>query len=458
MLTITKKKVDDLIVDPANARIHDETNLDAIKGSLARFGQAEPLVVQKKSGRIIGGHGRLVAMKALGWKDCDVVEMDIDDLGATALGIALNRTAELADWDDEGLSKILEQLSKQDALDGTGYDDEDVQTLIAELEARNIAEGADAGAGELPEKAVTKKGDLWILGNHRLLCGDSGSRADMETLLGGARIHMVNTDPPYNVKVEPRSNNAIAAGLSSFKAAPKKKKGKDGADTGHHHQRFDLARNPGVAKPTGPMRAKDRPLANDFVTDEAFAEMLLAWFGNLSFAMVPGAAFYIWGGYANVANYPPALIASQLYFSQAIIWVMGHPVLTRKDYMGNHEWCFYGWKEGAGHKFYGPNNVPDVWEIQKVSPQKMVHLTEKPVELAVRAIEYSSRRGENVLDLFGGSGSTIMACEQTGRAGFSMELDEAYCDVIVDRWQRTTGGVAKTAKGRPFDELSADRA
>jgi DNA modification methylase len=207
---------------------------------------------------------------------------------------------------------------------------------------------------------------------------------------------------------------------------------------------MDLARHPEKAKPTqSKLRAKDRPLANDFVTDEAFDKLLAAWFGNIARVLLPGRAFYVWGGYANVANYPPVFKAHELYFTQAIIWVKGHPVLTRKDFMGNHEWCFYGWREGAGHKFYGPNNVTDTWEVKKVNPQSMVHLTEKPVELAVRAMQYSSLAGENVLDLFGGSGSTLIAAEQTGRKAFLMELDALYCDVIVERWEKFTGRKAE---------------
>jgi DNA modification methylase len=147
--------------------------------------------------------------------------------------------------------------------------------------------------------------------------------------------------------------------------------------------------------------------------------------------------------YANCANYPPVLKATRLYFSQAIIWDKQHPVLTRKDYMGAHEWCFYGWKEGAAHPFYGPNNATDLWSIKKVNPQAMIHLTEKPVELAARALEYSSKPGENVLDLFGGSGSTLIAAEQTGRKALLMELDPLYCDVIVQRFERFTGQKAK---------------
>jgi DNA modification methylase len=139
------------------------------------------------------------------------------------------------------------------------------------------------------------------------------------------------------------------------------------------------------------------------------------------------------------------LKANGLYFSQAIIWIKEHPVLTRKDFMGNHEWCFYGWREGAAHEFFGPNNATDVWPIKKVNPQSMIHLTEKPVELATRAIEYSSKPGENVLDLFGGSGSTLIGAEQTGRRAFLMELDPLYCDVIVQRFENFTGKKAERA-------------
>src|SRR5258707_8115181 len=164
------------------------------------------------------------------------------------------------------------------------------------------------------------------------------------------------------------------------------------------------------------------------------------------------------GGYGNLGNYPPFLEKHGLYFSQGIIWDKQHPVLTRKDFMGAFEIAFYGWKEGAAHEFFGPNNATDLWEVKKVNPQSMVHLTEKPVELAARAILYSSHKGENVLDLFGGSGSTLIGCEQTGRKAYLMELDQPYCDVIVERGQKATGKKAMlegTEKG--FDEIAAER-
>jgi DNA modification methylase len=269
-----------------------------------------------------------------------------------------------------------------------------------------------------PDEPATRPGELWLLGRQRLLCGDAGQPRDVDRLLGGAAIHLVNTDPPYGVRVEPRSNNAIAAGLNSFRGA----------------------------SPTGQkLRARDRPLANDHVPDDEFARLLRAWLGNLGRVLLPSRAFYVWSGYSNVGSYPAALAAAGLYYSQAIIWDKQHPVLTRKDYMGAHEWCFYGWKEGAAHQFFGPANATDLWSVKKVNPRSMVHLTEKPVELAARALEYSSKPCENVLDLFGGSGSTLIAAEQTGRAAFLMELDALYCDVIVARWEAFTGRTAERA-------------
>jgi DNA modification methylase len=187
-----------------------------------------------------------------------------------------------------------------------------------------------------------------------------------------------------------------------------------------------------------PPRAKDRPLANDFVSDAEFDRLLHAWFGNMARVLDAGRGFYIWGGYGNLGNYPPVLKDCGLYFSQGIVWDKQHPVLTRKDFMGSYEIAYYGWKEGAAHQFFGPHNALDLWHVKKVNPQSMIHLTEKPVELAVRAMQYSSRVGENVLDLFGGSGSTLIGAQQTGRKAFLMELDPLYCDVIVQRFEKFT--------------------
>ncbi len=428
-LVIRRVALDALHLDPSNARQHGERNMEAIKGSLRRFGQREPLVVQAGTGRVVGGNGRLLAMRELGYTDADIVEVDLNDVEATALAIALNRSGELAEWDLPALGSLLESLQAADALDGVGFSQADIDEVLSSIinEGDPLAEIVEDEVPAPPDAATTEPGDIWIFGESRLGCGDSSKAEDVDRLLAGAEIHLVNMDPPYNVKVEPRSNNAIAAGLSSFTGTT-------------HHQGLHLARHPAKAKPTdSKLRPKDRQLANDFLPEAEFAALLRAWFCNASRVLIPGRSFYIWGGYSNFGNYPPAIAEADLYFSQAIIWDKQHPVLTRKDFMGAFEVCYYGWKVGAAHEFFGPNNATDLWHVKKVNPQSMIHLTEKAVELSARAIQYSSRKGEHVLDLFGGSGSTLIAAEQTGRRAFLMEIDALYCDVIVERWQKLTG-------------------
>jgi DNA modification methylase len=411
-----------------NPRLNDPA-VEAVAASIKEFGFRQPIVVDEE-GVIIVGHTRYKAAQQLGLETVPVhVAKGLTPAQIKAYRIADNQTARLSEWDQERLVQELLALQDMDfQLDLTGFSSDELQELLAEPGTEGLVDPDDIPAP--PDEAITQPGDLWILGNHRLLCGDSSKDEDVDRLLDGASIHLVNTDPPYNVKVEPRSNNAIAAGLSSFENT--------------HHQKMDVARHPEKSKPTQKkLRAKDRPLANDFVSDEEFDRLLHAWFGNLSRVLEPGRSFYIWGGYGNLGNYPPVLKATGLYFSQGIIWDKQHPVLTRKDYMGCFEIAYYGWKEGAGHKFFGPNNALDLWHIKKVNPQNMSHLTEKPVELAARAMEYSSKRGENVLDLFGGSGSTLIAAQQTGRRAFLMELDQLYSDVIVQRWENFTGKKAE---------------
>jgi DNA modification methylase len=412
-----------------NPRINDAA-VDAVAKSIREFGFRQPIVVDR-DGVIIVGHTRWKAAQKLGLETVPVhVATDLTPAQIKAYRIADNQTAQLAEWDFELLPIELAELQGMEFdLGLLGFDQDELTRLLNPDLKDGLCDPDEIP--EPPDQAITQPGDLWVLGDHRLQCGDSSKPADVDRLLDGVTIHLVNTDPPYNVKVEPRSNNAIAAGLSSFQGTK-------------HHQSLDLARHPEKSKPTGKkLRAKDRPLANDFVSDEAFDQLLHAWFGNIARVLEPGGGFYIWGGYANCGNYPPVLRESKLYFSQAIIWVKEHPVLTRKDFMGNHEWCFYGWREGAAHRWLGPANAVDVWSVKKVNPQSMIHLTEKPVQLATRAMQYSSRHGENVLDLFGGSGSTLIAAEQCGRRAYLMELDTLYCDVIVERWQNFTGRKAE---------------
>lgn len=425
-MQVTLRSIKEIQPYEKNPRINDDA-VDAVAASIKEFGFRQPIVVDSDD-VIICGHTRYKAAIQLGLEKVPVhVAKDLSPEQIKAYRIADNKTAELAEWNYDLLPIELGELEACNYdLDLLGFNQEELAQLLDPGVEEGLTDPDEVP--EPPDDPITQPGDLWILGDHRLLCGDSSNPTDVDRLLDGAVVDLVNTDPPYNVKVEPRSNNAIAAGNSSF-AAPKT-----------HHQKFDLKRHPGKSKPTNKkMRAKDRPLENDFVSDEEFDKLLADWFGNISRVLKPGGSFYIWGGYANLGNYPPFLKSSELYFSQGIIWDKQHPVLTRKDFMGAFEICFYGWREGAGHKFYGPNNATDLWHIKKVNPQSMVHLTEKPVELAVRSIQNSSLTGGNVLDLFGGSGSTLIGCEQTGRKAFLMEIDAPYCDVIVERWEKFTG-------------------
>jgi DNA modification methylase len=428
-MQVEQRKLSEIKPYAGNPRQNDAA-VDAVAASIREFGWRVPIVCDEHL-VIICGHTRYKAALKLGLETVPVhVAKDLTPEQIRAYRIADNKVADLATWDMELLPIELGELQGMDFdLELLGFSQDELANLLDPGVKEGLTDPDEVP--EPPDEPITKSGDLWILGEHRLLCGDSGNPEHVDHLLGGAKVQLVNTDPPYNVRVEPRSNNAIAAGLSSFQGTK-------------HHQKFDVERHPEKAKAThAKMRAKDRPLENDFVSDEEFDRLLNAWFGNIARVLEPGRGFYIWGGYANLGNYPPVLKRCKLYFSQGIVWDKLHPVLTRKDFMGAFELGFYGWREGAAHKFFGPNNVPDLWHVKKISPQKTVHLTEKPVELAVRAMQYSSRSGENVLDLFGGSGSTLIGAEQTGRRAFLMELDSLYCDTIVQRFENFTGKKAE---------------
>jgi DNA modification methylase len=422
-MQIEQRKLADIKPYDRNPRVNDDA-IDAVARSIAEFGFRQPIVVDEQD-VIIVGHTRYKAALKLNLDTVPVhIARGLSPAQAKAYRIADNQTARLSEWDYDRLPIELTELQGMDfPLDLVGFSADELLSLMGKEEGQTDPDCVP----EPPDEAITQPGQLWILGEHRLLCSDSSDPAEVDRLLDGAKIQLVNTDPPYNAKVEPRSNNAIAAGLSSFQGTS-------------HHQGLDVARFPEKAHATTTkLRPKDRPLANDFVSDEKFDELLHAWFGNIARVLEPGRGFYIWGGYGNLGNYPPVLKDCGLYFSQGIIWDKEHPVLTRKDYMGSYEICYYGWNEGAAHQFFGPNNARDLWQVKKVSSHESEHLTQKPVDLAVRAMEYSSRVGENVLDLFGGSGSTIIAAEQSKRHCFTMELDPLYADVIIDRWQRFTG-------------------
>ncbi len=423
---------------------NNDAAIGPVAESIRQFGFKVPLLVDR-DGILIAGHTRIRAAKQLGLAEVPVIQADdLTPEQVRAFRIADNQLATIADWNLELLPIELSELQAVNVdLKVLGFSDNDLAKLLDTTAKDGLTDPDEVP--EPPDEAITKPGDLWILGNHRLLCGDSANPEHVDRLLDGNTIQLVNTDPPYNVRVEPRSKAAIAAGNSSFATF-----GQQATNALQHPENTE----PVVRK----LRPRDRPLENDFVSDEEFERLLHGWFGNIARVLDRGRAFYIWGGYANLASYPPALAATGrpvasghssggspdgLYLSGVVVWNKLHPVLTRKDFMGAFELAFYGWRKGAAHQFFGPNNATDLWEIKKVSPQKMIHLTEKPVELAVRAMQYSSLPGENVLDLFGGSGSTLIAAEQTNRKAFLMELDPLYCDVIVQRFEAFSGRKAE---------------
>lgn len=247
-------------------------------------------------------------------------------------------------------------------------------------------------------------GDLWALGPHRLACGDAADPEAVRRLLtvGGemATIDMVHTDPPYNTNTAPR----IRAGLHR----------KEGRTRTKHHE-----------------------IQNDNVVE--FERVLDDWIGNLALVLKPGGPMYVWGGYYNCELIPRVMAKHNIHWQLPIIWVKNVPTPNRRDFMAQHEWCFYGWKKGAKHPYYGPSNATDVWQINNVPRQQMVHLTQKPLEIPLRAITYSSKPGETVLDLFGGSGSTLFAAHQLGRRCYMMEITPDYCGHIIRQWERLTG-------------------
>jgi DNA modification methylase len=395
-----------------NSRTHSDAQVAQIAASIAEFGFTNPILAGS-DGVIVAGHGRLAAAQRLGLEQVPVVVLDhLTPVQRRALVIADNRIAENAAWDDEMLRVELQSLQDDGFdLDITGFDADALAEILLGEESSTEGQTDDDEVPELIETPVSKPGDIWIMGAHRLLCGDATDPASYKRLMGESVANMIATDPPYNVDY---ANSA-----------------KD------------------------KMRGKDRPILNDNLGD-GFYDFLLSALKPM-LAHCSGAA-YIAMSSSELDTLQKAFRAAGGKWSTFIIWAKNTFTLGRADYQRQYEPILYGWPEGQTRHWCGDRDQGDVWNIKK--PQKNdLHPTMKPVELIERAIRNSSRPGDVVLDPFGGSGTTLIAAEKAGRTGWLIELDPKYVDVIVRRWQEWADEEAtREADGVTFNSLIANQA
>jgi site-specific DNA-methyltransferase (adenine-specific) len=370
-----------LRLDPNNARRHDKKNLEAIKGSLSLFGQRKPIVVSGDN-TIVAGNGTVEAARELGWTEIYVARIPHDwtPEQIKAYALADNRTAELAEWD----SKILaDQLIELDAV-GWEVSEFGFEPLEPPV---NAEDEEPLNFDEVPTRATL--GDLWKLGDHRLVCGDSTETSVMDKLMQGEKADMVWTDPPYGVNYVGKTKNSLT-------------------------------------------------IENDNMDINQLEDFLTEAFNNIYQATKPGACWYVASpsGPQFVAFGNPLLKLG--VWRQTIIWVKDTLVMGRSDYHWKHETIFYGWTPGAAHHAVPDRKQDTVWEFDR--PKRSAeHPTMKPIDLITKSLTNSTNQKEIVLDSFGGSGSTLIACEQTKRVARIIELDPKYCDVIIERWEKLTG-------------------
>jgi DNA modification methylase len=418
-LVIRRVPMTALHQDPSNARSHDARNLAAIQASMARFGQAEPLVVLKSSGRVIGGNGRLTAMQALGWIECDVVELELSEIEATALGIALNRTSELASWSDDALAKILSTLRAEDALEGVGFDEHEIDELLANLDGQMPALVDDQGPEPPAVNPITRTGDLWILGDHRLLVGDSTKADDVARVLGGEKAELLSTDSPYAVGYD-GMNRPSHDGKPS---------GKDWSALYHETDIKDLGR----------------------FLDDCYSACLPH--------VTEDAAVYLWFAHTQHAAVAQTWEKHDLLFHQTIIWVKPCATFGHSYYRWKHEPCAFGWRRG--HKpQHGNAQLESVWEIDWDGKARITtfHPTSKPTRVFEIPMEQHTKPGAVVLEPFSGSGSQIVAAEKLGRRCRAIEISPAFVDGTIARWEKATGKVARLeATGQTLAEAATVR-
>jgi DNA modification methylase len=386
---------DKLVPYDKNPRTHSPEQVSQIAASIAEFGFLNPILVDTTAG-IIAGHGRLQAAKQLGLTQVPVVVLDhLMEAQKRAYVIADNKLALNAGWDDDLLRSEMATLAAENFdLPVIGFSDDELAALLADP---NVAEGNtdEDAVPEAPETPVSKPGDLWRLGNHLLLCGDSTVLANVERVLDGALADMVFTDPPYNVDY---GNSA-----------------KD------------------------KQRGTNRTIMNDNLGD-SFEKFL--YDASVNMLTVCKGALYICMSSSELHTLQKAFIEAGGKWSTFVIWAKNTFTLGRADYQRQYEPILYGWKQGIDHFWCGARNQGDVWFVNKPVRNEL-HPTMKPVELVERAINNSSKNRDIVLDCFGGSGTTLIACEKLNRQCRMIELDPKYADVIVKRWEEFTGKKAE---------------
>ena len=374
-MNIVNMKIKDIIPYEKNAKKHDKTQIANVAESIKRFGFAQPLVVDKDNVLIIG-HCRLLAAKQLKLREVPVVRMDdLTEEQVKQLRLLDNKLNE-SDWDIELLQAEVGELD---------FDGFDLDWGFKELEDSSVIED-EAPEPDLVNPPISQQGDIWILGNHRLMCGDSTSD-DVAKLMEDQKADLLVTDPPYNVDYE---------GGTGMK------------------------------------------IQNDSMSDTAFRKFLTDAFENAVSAMKAGASFYIFHADSEGYNFRGACKDVGLQVRQCLIWLKNSIVMGRQDYQWKHEPCLYGWKDGAGHNWQADRKQSTILEFDRPSKSDL-HPTMKPVNLIAYLIRNSSKQEDIILDLFGGSGSTLMACEQLNRTCYMMEYDPRYADVIVKRWENFTG-------------------
>jgi DNA modification methylase len=407
-LKLEYRSVEALIPYARNAKQHPDAQVAQIAASIREFGWGAPILVDGNN-NVIAGHGRLLAARKLGMAEVPVVSMDhLTDTQRRALILADNKIGENASWEDELLGIELSEL--KDAgfdLELTGFSTEEWEALIAGEETDKEGLTDEDAVPEVLEP-ISKPGDLWVLGKHKVLCGDATKLDDYKRLLGDELVDMTFTDPPYNV------NYANTA--------------KD------------------------KMRGKNRPIMNDNLGD-SFEQFLKDACANI--VVYTKGAIYIAMSSSELDTLQSAFRASGGRWSTFIIWAKNTFTLGRADYQRQYEPILYGWKEGNDHYWCGARDQGDVWNVKKPAKNDL-HPTMKPVELVERAVRNSSKTKDLVLDPFGGSGSTLIACEKAGRRARLIELDPKYVDVIVKRWEEYTGQKAQMIQGA--DEPVEDEA